>query len=161
MIALFLRSYQLLCPVLAMAAHKTESFQGHPFTWVFWGWACLFHFSSFFFPHPIRVHYNAFQQLSTMVTWWIYVISWQMANTRTICLVSGTLPSSLHLEPFGLCWCKADRAHLSSGAAIFTSRYLQSNLALPFSLSTFVPRCHSPSFNSKPNRKDWAIQLLS
>jgi len=43
-----------------------------------------------------------------MVTWQIYELSRQMANIVVICLVSGTLPSYLHLEPFTFHWGKAE-----------------------------------------------------
>jgi len=42
--------------------HTRQSFQGHPFTWKFWDWDCLFFFFLFFFQsHSIRFHYNAFR----------------------------------------------------------------------------------------------------
>lgn len=55
-------------------------------------------------------------------------------------------------------WALLKRTWLSAGTAIFTSKYLQCSLALPFAPSTFVPRHHSPSCKSKSNRKDWAVQ---
>ena len=95
MIALFLRSYPFLLPDAGYGCTQDRILSRPSFYLeILRLGLSFFYLSSIFLSsHLIRVHYNAFKQLNNMGTWQIYVISWQMANTGAICLVSGTLPS--------------------------------------------------------------------